>query len=334
MTDGLLTRKVVAEIGSVHDGSFGNALKLIDLAADCGADIVKFQTHIAEAETMADAPMPPYFKGEPRIDYFRRTAFTSEQWTGLAEHCAARGVTFLSSPFALEAVDLLENVGVEAYKVASGEVTNTPLLERMAATGKPVLLSSGMSDWGELEQAMETLQKGGPVVLMQCTSAYPCPPERIGLNVIDEMQKRFGVPIGYSDHADGPAAAIAAAARGAVVIEKHLTFSKRMYGSDAANAMEPSAFCEMVQGLRDVWAALDNPVDKDDLTPFREMKRIFEKSIVTAHAIAAGQKIEADDLAYKKPGDGIPASRYKDVIGRCAGRDLPAECQIAEKDLV
>ncbi len=327
-------RKVVAEIGSVHDGSFGNAMKLIELAADCGADVVKFQTHIAEAETMADAPMPPYFKGEPRLDYFRRTGFSETQWTDLAGQCASNGVNFLSSPFALEAVDLLEKVGVEAYKIASGEVTNTPLLAHIAQTGKPVLLSSGMSDWTELDRAMQVLGEGGPITIMQCTSAYPCPPDRIGLNVIDEMKKRYGVPVGYSDHALGSAAAIGAAARGAVVVEKHLTFSNHMYGSDAANAMEPAAFKDMVLGLREIWTAMDHPVDKDDVSAYRDMKRIFQKSIVTARAIPAGQPIEAGDLAYKKPGDGIPAWRYGEVIGRCAGKDLPEEHKLSEKDLV
>lgn len=325
--------KIIAEIGSVHDGSFGNAMKLIELAASCGADVVKFQTHIAEAETMADAPMPPYFKGEPRLDYFRRTAFSKTQWTDLAAQCTLSGVTFLSSPFALEAVDLLEEVGVEAYKIASGEVTNTPLLAHIAKTRKPVLLSSGMSDWTELDRAMQVLGKGGPITIMQCTSAYPCPPDRIGLNVIDEMKDRYDVPIGYSDHALGVAASIAAAARGAVAIEKHLTFSQHMYGSDAANAMEPAAFKDMVLGLRDVWAALDHPVDKDDVSPYSDMKRIFQKSIVTARGIPAGHPIEASDLAYKKPGDGIPAWRYGEIIGRRASRDLPQEHKLSEKDL-
>ena len=326
--------KVIAEIGSVHDGSFGNAMKLVELAANCGADVVKFQTHIAEAETMADAPMPPYFKGEPRLDYFRRTGFSKSQWIDLAEQCASNGVSFLSSPFALEAVDLLEEVGVEAYKIASGEVTNTPLLAHIAQTGKPVLLSSGMSDWSELDRAMQALEEGGPITIMQCTSAYPCPPDRIGLNVIDEMKERYGVPVGYSDHALGAAAAIAAVARGAVVVEKHLTFSNHMYGSDAANAMEPVAFNDMVLGIHDIWAAMDHPVDKDDVSPYSDMKRIFQKSIVTARAISAGHPIAVVDLAYKKPGDGIPAWRYGEIIGRRAGRDLPQEHKLSEKDLV
>src|SRR5687767_8411606 len=149
--------RIIAEIGSVHDGSFGNALRLIDAAAEAGADAVKFQTHIAEAESLADAPAPGYFSDEPRLAYFKRTSFSPEQWKKLARHAETRKVAFLSSPFSLEAVDLLESIGVGAYKVPSGEVTNIPLLERIARTRKPALLSSGMSDWKELDRAVAVL---------------------------------------------------------------------------------------------------------------------------------------------------------------------------------
>jgi N,N'-diacetyllegionaminate synthase len=323
---------LVAEIGSVHDGSFGNALKLIDLAASCGANVVKFQTHLADAEMLPDAPAPSYFQSEPRREYFQRTGFTLEQWRKLAKHCAGAGVQFLSSPFSIEAVDLLEEVGVDAYKIASGEVSNVPLLERIAQAHKPVLLSSGMSDWNELERAVRALRGASEIVPMQCTTAYPCPPEQIGLNVIGEMQKRFGLPVGFSDHTRGPAAAIAAAALGAICVEKHLTFSTLMYGSDAPNAMEPPAFTEMAAGLRSVWTALSHPVDKGDLSPYRDMKRVFEKSIVTARPLTAGQVISRADLAFKKPGDGVPAWRYPEVVGRRCRRDLPQNHKVAAGD--
>jgi N,N'-diacetyllegionaminate synthase len=325
--------RLIAEIGSVHDGSFGNACKLIELAASCGAHAAKFQTHIAEAETLRDAPSPGYFKGEPRFDYFRRTCFTAEQWKQLRQVCEANGVAFLSSPFSLEAVDLLEEVGVGTYKIPSGEVTNWPLLERVAATGKPALLSSGMSSWQELDGAVDILRHGGPLTIMQCTTAYPCPPERVGLNVIGEMRSRYGVPIGFSDHTTGMAASFAAAALGADVIEKHLTFSRLMYGSDAANAMEPEDFRRLAEGLDEIWAMRAAPVDKNDLAPYRDMKRIFEKSIVTARPLRAGQIIARADLAFKKPGDGISASRYGEVLGKRAARDLPGEHKLSAADL-
>ena len=171
--------RIIAEIGSVHDGSFGGACKLIEAAAACGADAVKFQTHIAEAESLPNAPSPAYFNAEPRLAYFKRTGFTPEQWRKLAECAKSVGIIFLSSPFSLEAVDLLETIDMPVYKIPSGEVTNIPLLERVAQTGKPVLLSSGMSDWKELDAAVRIFKDKVPLTVLQCSSAYPCPPERV-----------------------------------------------------------------------------------------------------------------------------------------------------------
>lgn len=323
---------LIAEVGSVHDGSFGNARRLVALAAECGADAVKFQTHIAEAETLRDAPSPSYFSGEPRFEYFKRTAFTLEQWKTLAADCVALGVGFLSSPFSLEAVDLLEEVGVGAYKIPSGEVTNLPLLAKIAATGKPVYLSSGMSDWSELDEAVETLRPGGPVTVLQCSSAYPCPPERVGLNVIPEMAARWGVAVGFSDHTEGPAAGIAAVALGATVVEKHITFSRRMYGSDAATATEPAEFAAFAAALKEVARMRASPVDKNDLGPYRDMKRVFEKSIVAARAVEAGTAVSEADLAYKKPGDGIPAREWRAYLGRRFVRAVRADEKLVPSD--
>jgi N,N'-diacetyllegionaminate synthase len=324
---------IIAEIGSVHDGSFGNAVKLIEAAAACGADAVKFQTHIPEAETLRDAPSPGYFSAEPRFEYFRRTGFSIDQWRKLAVHCAVQHVEFLSSPFSLEAVDLLESVGVRAYKIPSGEVTNLPLLDRVAHTRKPVYLSSGMSDWGELDAAVAALRGAGPVTVLQCSSAYPCPDERVGLNVLGEMARRWGLPVGLSDHTNGIAAGIAAAALGASVIEKHFTFSRLMYGSDAANATEPEEFRLFCASVKSVGAMLAAPIDKDDLAPYRDMKRIFEKSVVTARPLRAGAMLKPQDLAFKKPGDGISAGRWRDVVGRTVTRDVPADHKLSDNDL-
>ncbi|MEE3046814.1 MAG: N-acetylneuraminate synthase family protein [Pseudomonadota bacterium] len=323
---------IIAEIGSVHDGSFGNACKLVELAAACGADVVKFQTHIAEAETLADAPMPPYFKGEPRMEYFRRTAFSEKQWKELKEVCRSNGVRFLSSPFSLEAVDLLEIVGVDVYKIPSGEVSNIPLLEKVAGTGKPVLLSSGMSNWAELDAAFSILSQRSAVTVMQCTSAYPCPAERVGLNVIGEMRQRYNTTVGFSDHFEGCAAAFAAAALGATIFEKHLTFSRKMYGSDAANAMEAKEFAEYCAGLHDISRMMNSKVNKDDLSPYLDMKLIFEKSVVAARPISAGTEVTFEDLAFKKPGDGIPAANYKLLLGRTLVRDVAPDHKFLEKD--
>lgn len=324
---------IIAEIGSVHDGSLGNALRLIDAAAACGADVVKFQTHIAEAETLPDAPMPPYFKGEPRLEYFKRTGFTVAQWKQIAAHCVAAKVEFLSSPFALEAVDLLEEVGVETYKIPSGEVTNIPLLERVAATKKPVLLSSGMSNWQELDAAVTALRAGGPLTVMQCSSVYPCPPEQVGLNVMTEMAARYQLPVGYSDHTLGVAASVCAAFMGASVVEKHFTFSKLMYGSDAKHSMEPNEFRAFCAAVREAATMRVHPVNKDDIAAYAGMKEIFEKSIVSGKALKAGAAITSGDLAFKKPGNGISAARYKELIGKTIRHDLPANHLFSWEDL-
>lgn len=328
-----MATQIIAEIGSVHDGSLGNALRLIDAAAQAGADAVKFQTHIAEAESLADAPSPGYFSDEPRIAYFKRTGFAPEQWKKLARHAESAKVTFLSSPFSLEAVDLLEDVGVKAYKVPSGEVTNLPLLERIAATRKPTLLSSGMSDWKELDRAVAILKPACELTVLQCTSAYPCQPEQVGLNVLGEMKARYGTAVGLSDHTLGFAAAVAAAALGATVIEKHFTFSKLMYGSDAKHSMEPGDFRLFCEALRDVWRMNAAPVDKDDVRPYADMKRIFQKSIVSARALKAGTVLTREMLAFKKPGDGIPASSYRNVLGKRLRKDVQADHKFAADDV-
>ncbi len=323
---------IIAEIGSVHDGSFGNAIKLIEAAAAAGADAAKFQTHIAAAETLRNAPMPSYFKGEPRFEYFERTGFSRAQWKDLKQACEDSKVMFLSSPFSLEAVDLLEDVGVGTYKIPSGEVTNIPLLEKVRKTGKPVLLSSGMSNWAELDAAVAAL-KGAPLTILQCTSAYPCKPEEVGLNVIGEMAARYKIPVGFSDHTMGHAASFAAAAAGATVIEKHFTFSRAMYGSDAKHSMEPCEFRIFTDGLRDIWKMRSSPVDKNDVAAFADMKRIFEKSVVLQRDIRKSGKLTLGDLAFKKPGDGIPAARYGEVVGRTLVRDLAADHKLIWEDL-
>lgn len=325
---------IIAEVGSVHDGSFGNAMKLIDLAADCGADAVKFQTHISAAETLRGAPMPSYFKGEPRYEYFERTGFSPDRWNVLAEHARERGLDFLSSPFSIEAVHLLEEIGIGAYKIPSGEVTNIPMLDAIARTGKLVLLSSGMSSWDELDAAVAAVHRHhNHLNVMQCTSAYPCPDEQIGLNVLAEMQARWNVPVGYSDHSLDNHACFAATALGATVIEKHLTFSRRMYGSDAAHSAEPAQFAELVKGVRAIATMLDNPVDKNEIGAMREMKEIFQKSVVAVCEIPAGTVIQPAMVAVKKPGTGIPAARLNDVIGSRAIRGISADTLIAEADL-
>jgi len=325
---------VIAEVGSVHDGSFGNARRLIDVAAECGADVVKFQTHIASAETLRDAPMPPYFTGEPRYEYFERTAFTLEQWEALKAHCESRKVEFLSSPFSVEAVELLEKIGVRRYKVPSGEVTNLPYLEVVAQTGKPVLFSSGMSNWAELDAAVNTiLRHHDRLTVMQCTSEYPVPHERVGLNVMTEMRERYKLPVGLSDHTLTNYAAYAAVVLGASVIEKHFTLSRHLYGSDAKHSLEPADFADLVHGVRAIEMILANPINKDDITRHKGMKETFEKSLVAVIDIPAGARLTREMIGIKKPGTGIRAARLHEVLGKRTTRRISAERVLMPTDI-
>lgn len=314
-----------------HDGSLGNAIRMAEVAAECGADAVKFQLHDAEAESTRDAPSPPYFQHESRWDYFRRTAFTDAQWATLKQACDRAQIEFVCSVFSVEAVERLEQLAVRRYKIGSGEVTNLELVRRVAETRKPVLLTSGMSSWGELDEAVEA--SGNDVTVLQCTSSYPTPPERVGLNVLGELRERYGKPVGFSDHTIGNYAAFAAVTLGAVVVEKHFTLSELMYGPDAALAMDPDELEDLVEGIREIETMLENPVDKDDLEGVADMKRVFEKSVVTVAEITAGTTIERAMVAAKKPGTGIPAARLDEVVGRTARVDLPADTVVTEDAL-
>lgn len=325
------TVEIIAEIGSVHDGSFGNALKLIDAAAEAGVDVVKFQTHIAAAETLRSAPAPAYFTSEPRYEYFERTAFSKDQWIAIRKHCEEQGVEFLSSPFSVEAVELLEDIGLKRYKIPSGEVTNIPLLSRIAQTGKPVLLSSGMSSWPELDRAVVAL-KGCELVMMQCSSEYPCANDQVGLNVMGEMKQRYQVSVGFSDHTLTNYATFAAVALGASVIERHFAFSRLMYGSDARHSLEPNELAECVRGVRAITEMLASPVEKGDAARYRTMKETFEKSLVVTRSVKRGEKISPDLIAVKRPGTGIPASEMSSYVGRTAARDLDPERLLTRED--
>lgn len=329
---------IIAEIGNTHEGSLGLAKEMVRAAASAGADAVKLQTHLFDAESVASAPSPPYFGAESRRDYFERTAFSKDQWLELKRFCEAELlVDFFSSPFSEEAVDLLASIGVNTWKIPSGEVTNLPLLEKIGLRRERVLLSSGMSTWSELADAVTVLQSAGveDLTVLQCTSEYPCHPRDSGLNVLNEIKERFpGVKIGYSDHTVGPTVAIAAAVLGAEVIEKHFTLSKKMYGSDAFNAAEPEEFELLVNQIREVEESLNNSVNKDQkAAALSKMKDVFQKSIVAKRPLPQGHVIERGDMAFKKPGTGISAAEYESLIGKTLRRDLDSDEFLTYQDL-
>ena len=313
--------KIIAEIGNTHEGSLGLAKQFVKVAAECGADAVKFQVHIFDSESLPTAPNPPYFKDESRKNYFKRTAFTLNQWKILKKFSEDEcDIEFLASPFSNDAVDLLANIGITTFKIASGETSNLPMLEKIASLRTAVLLSTGMSTWSEIDSAVNCLTTNGcgDLTILQCTSDYPCLPENSGLNVLDEIKKRYpSHNIGYSDHTLGVAIPIAAACKGALVIEKHFTLSKRMYGSDAMFSSEPGEFKLLVDSLRNVERGLFSNVDKDaKANSLHEMKNTFEKMIVASSDLLEGTILKPLNLAYKKPMNGIPASKYQEVIGK------------------
>ena len=314
--------KIIAEIGSTHDGNLNLALKSIKSAAKCGADIVKFQMHIAEHETLRSAPNPPFFKKEKRYDYFKRTAFSLENWKKIINECKINKVEFLCTPFSLKAVEILEILKVKAYKVASGEVTNLPLLKKINQTGKLVFLSSGMSNFKEIDNAIKIFTNKKKICLMQCTSMYPCPDEHVGINVYSEFKKRYKIKIGFSDHTKDSLASITFAAIGCNYFEKHFTLSKKLYGSDAKYAMEPKEFKVYCENLNRVWKMTKTKINKNDIKKFKLMKKVFEKSIVTKHFLNKNHIITINDLVFLKPGTGIRADQYNKIVGLKTNKNI------------
>ncbi len=310
---------IIAEIAQAHDGSLGILHSYIDALASTGVNAIKLQTHIADAESSAYEPFRVKFSYEDatRFDYWKRMEFTPEQWAGIKEHCEKKGLEFISSPFSNAAVDLLEKVGVKRYKVGSGEVTNHLLLQKIALTQKPVILSSGMSDWKELDEAVQLFQsKKIDVSVLQCISAYPAKPEQWGLNVIQQLKERYGVTVGYSDHSGNIYACLAAAALGAEILEFHAVFNKRMFGPDAAASVEIDDIKKLVEGVNQIKTALQHPAVKDG-NNMQEMKNIFEKSLAVNRPLQKGTIVQFQHLEAKKPkGHGINASRYNEVLGK------------------
>lgn len=323
---------VIAEIGNNHDGSMGQARALVEAAAEAGADAVKLQTHIADAEMLPSTPTPPHFD-EPRYEFTRRMELSEEQHRELMQLAGKRGLLFLSSPFSVEAVELLERLGLPAYKIASGEVTNPPLVQAVARTRKPVLMSTGMSGVDDIANAVAVLREAGaPFALLQCTSKYPCPPEDVNLHALRMLSERFDCPVGLSDHTPDVYTAIAAVALGAVCIEKHFTLSRRLYGPDHHASLEPEDLARLVEGVRQVDAALGSgeKVRDPELDPVRST---FEKSVVTACEVPEGTVIEASMLTTKRPGTGIPAAQIGEIVGRRSASTLDSNRLVEEADL-
>lgn len=328
---------IIGEVAQSHDGSLGIAHSFIDAIAQAGADAVKFQTHIASEESTSHEPWRIRFsrQDDSRYEYWQRMEFSEEQWRGLKQHADDSGILFLSTPFSVKAADLLQSIGMSVWKIASGEIGNRPLLKHIAATMSPIILSSGMSDWEELDAAVALVKENGnPLAVLQCTTAYPCPPEKIGLNLLDEFRGRYSVPAGLSDHSGTIFAGLAAATLGAEVLEVHVALSREMFGPDVPASVTTSELRELVDGIRQIERMIDSPVSKTEIAKeMQPLRTLFTKSLVAGSDMPAGTVLSEEHLKLKKPGMGLQASDIPKLLGRRLGRDVKADELLQLSDL-
>ncbi len=327
---------IIAEVAQAHDGSLGFAHSFIDAAAESGADAIKFQTHIASAESTKDESFRISMSGQDatRYDYWKRMEFSEDQWAGLFKHAKEKNIVLLSSAFSVDAVRLLKKFDMPAYKIGSGEFKSHDLIEAIMKTGKPVLFSTGMSTYAEVANIAHAFkQQKTPFALFQCTSNYPTKLEDVGINVLDEYAVAHNCPVGLSDHSGTLYPSLMAMAKGASLIEVHVTFDKRLYGPDAAASItfdELSMLCR----ARDAYDVMNrNPVNKDQMADrMSQMRDLFTKSIALSGDLKAGTILTADMLVPKKPGTGIPYSTKETIIGKKLIRDVSADRLLKTED--
>ena len=328
---------IIAEVAQAHDGSLGTAHAFIDAVASAGADAVKFQTHIADAESTLKEPWRVKFslQDATRYEYWKRMEFSDRQWDGLKRHAEERGLIFLSSPFSIEAVELLSRIGVGAWKIASGEVIDIPMFERILSTGLPILLSTGMSSLSEVDAAVKMIKDQDlPLIVLQCTSSYPCPPEKIGLNLIPFFRERYDCSVGLSDHSGAIYAGLAAVTLGIEALEVHVTLSREMFGPDVPASITTSELRQLVEGVRLIEKMKSNPVEKNTMVnEMTDLRDLFTKSVVAKFDLPAGTVLREEHLALKKPGTGIPAARLKVLLKRTLKRAVAADTLLSENDL-
>lgn len=321
---------IIAEAGSNHNRDFDTALKLVDVAVEAGADAVKFQIFSADTIYSKKTPMASYLtkkklaqENETLYDIIKKLEIPRHWTPDLMQYCREKKITFLSTPFDLAAVDELEQVGVAAYKVASFEITHLPMLKKISATGKPIILSTGMANLEDIEVALAAIEQGGSssVALLHCAIAYPPRFEDIHLRAMDTMKQAFGLPVGFSDHTMGHVTDVAAVARGACIIEKHYTLSRNQKGPDHPFSLEPHELKAMVEAIRQTEAALGCSL-KRPTEAEAEMHRIGRRSLVAACNIKAGTVISEEMIAVKRPGFGIATRHLDIVVGRRAIVDI------------
>jgi sialic acid synthase SpsE len=333
---------VIAEAGANHNRDLPTALRLIEVAAEAGANAVKFQTYTAEGLYSRRTPDMPYLKEKGLLanqesvwELIKRVEIPWEWHEDLARHAASCGIPFFSTPFEEAAVDVLEEVGVPAYKIASYEVNHLPLIERVARTGKPILLSTGMASLGDIERALDAAAGAGArdLMVMHCAVNYPPRFDDLNLRAITTMRSAFQIPVGWSDHTPGHTADVVAVTLGACAVEKHFTLSRDQAGPDHAFALEPAELATMVVAIRETEDALGSTV-KRVTDAEADLFRLGRRSIVAARDVPAGGELTRDDLAIKRPGFGIPVDALDQVVGRHVARDVAGDQVLEWDDLV
>lgn len=319
---------IIAEAGVNHNGSVELAKKLIDAAVDAGVDCVKFQTFKAESMSSKKAKQAEYQKKnigkeESQLDMLKKLELSYDDFRGLQEYCSEKNIDFLSTPFENESIDFLDGLGMKFWKIPSGEVTNLPYLEKIARTGKPVVLSTGMCTIDEISECIDLLRKNGAgdLSVLHCTTQYPTPFEDVNLNVMKTLSERFKVPVGYSDHTKGIEVPVAAVAMGAKIIEKHFTLDRNMEGPDHKASLEPDELKAMVSAIRNIEKALGSAEKKPAKSEIANIA-VARKSIVAKKAIKKGEVFTQDNITAKRPGSGISPMKWYEVIGNRAVKDF------------
>lgn len=321
---------IIAEAGVNHNGNIETARQLVKEAAQAGADAIKFQTFKADLLVAPDAPKADYQKNqtdknESQLEMLKRLEFSKENHIELKKCCIENNITFLSSPFDNTSADLLENIGVPAYKIGAGEITNFPFLAYVASKKKPIILSTGMSFLGEVDEAVRCIKKTGnnDLFLLHCVSNYPARAKDVNLRAILTIGAAFQLPVGYSDHTTGIEISLAAVALGACIIEKHFTLDRHLPGPDHQASIEPDELTKMIRAIRKVEQAMGNG-QKEPAESEVETRSVARKSIVAAKDINKGSKLTIDALAIKRPGTGLPPYMLEYLNNRVADREIPA----------
>ncbi len=324
---------VIAEVGINHEGSFEKAIQMVDAAFDAKADCVKFQCHITEAEMIPTDMKPGKISDEKLWDIIKRCELTEDEERKVQAYCQKKGILYLSTPFSREAADRLNNMGVPAFKIGSGECNNIPLLEHIARMGKPIILSTGMNNISSIHKSVKAIQKYDvPLILMHCTSMYPTPYEKVRLGAIKDLQDTFGLPVGLSDHSLGIYTCLGAVALGACVLEKHFTLSRSWPGPDIPISIEPDELSELVKGSRAIHAARGGK--KTILAEEKPVIDFAYATVVTIAPIKAGDPFDLSNTWVKRPGTGsILAESFEKVLGKKATRNLEANIQISPHDI-